>query len=198
MPHRLVKCPECVKAGLRSQVMQVGASLRTLMGSFPYYDSKGRYHDHDPNVTSTSYKCGRGHEWTEKTTKKCWCEEDSYEESDDKSLDGIVEDLTQYISSKCFDWYAHQTSQQHPRTWFNMERARKAIAATLENYTGSPRDTSPEASEAAQEVYDECVWAEEEHVAKTEARAVMDTEKAAKIIDAYFDDRIKRQRAETG
>lgn len=134
MPHGLVKCAECVKADVLSQVQQVGPSMCTDMGHDPYYDEKGRYHNHDPNVTTTSYKCSRDHEWTEKTRKKCWCEEDSYEENDDKSLDGIVENLIQYISSECFDWYEHQTSQRHPRTWFNVERAKKAIAAALEKY----------------------------------------------------------------
>jgi hypothetical protein len=57
-----VKCPECVKAGLRSTV-QVGYGTTTLLASRPYYDEDGVLHSHDPNRTSQTYGCSNGHEW---------------------------------------------------------------------------------------------------------------------------------------
>ena len=69
-----MKCPECEKAGEKSCVYPQGSSRTMLMGC-EYYDEEGRYHQHDPNVTTTGYRCSNGHEWVEKHIAKCWCEE---------------------------------------------------------------------------------------------------------------------------
>jgi len=65
-------CLECKKKGLKSQVYP-GVSSTTLLYCQPFYDEKGRYHDHDANTTTTEYSCSNGHKWVEKTTGSCWC-----------------------------------------------------------------------------------------------------------------------------
>jgi len=37
----------------------------------PYYDEDGVYHHHDTNITTSSYSCSNGHEWTTKSRGKC-------------------------------------------------------------------------------------------------------------------------------
>jgi hypothetical protein len=68
-----MKCPECVKAGQRSEVYDLGSST-TLMGVHAYYDENGQHHYHDPNKTTTGYRCSKGHEWSDTTRNFCWCE----------------------------------------------------------------------------------------------------------------------------
>jgi len=57
-----MKCPECEKLGLRSKVF-VGQATRTLMGYTSYYDEDGKFHNNNPNKTTTSYTCSNGHAW---------------------------------------------------------------------------------------------------------------------------------------
>jgi hypothetical protein len=57
-----MKCPECEKEGERSCVYDLGGRT-TLMGWMPFYDEDGRYHSHDLNETTHSYRCSRGHYW---------------------------------------------------------------------------------------------------------------------------------------
>lgn len=57
-----MKCPVCVKNKMKSCVY-VGGSMSTLMCGQPYYDEKGNYHHNDPNTTTTSYSCSKGHKW---------------------------------------------------------------------------------------------------------------------------------------
>ena len=63
-------CPECKASGLKSRVTPHGGS-RTLMRCSPYYDEDGVYHHHDTNITTSSYSCSNGHEWTTKSRGKC-------------------------------------------------------------------------------------------------------------------------------
>jgi len=65
-----VKCPECVKNGLRSKVWP-GAGTVTLMGWRTYYDEEGLFHVHDPNKYVMKYSCSNGHKWKESTLKPC-------------------------------------------------------------------------------------------------------------------------------
>ena len=53
-------CPVCQEQNLKSRVTG-GPGMTTLMGYFPYYDEDGKYHDHDPNTTTTHYNCSNGH-----------------------------------------------------------------------------------------------------------------------------------------
>lgn len=61
-----VKCPQCVKEGLKS-IVYVGASSRTLMCIQEWYDEYGNYHYYDPNTTTTNYTCSNGHSWSMKS-----------------------------------------------------------------------------------------------------------------------------------
>ncbi len=66
-------CPECEKESKISKVYP-GSSLMTLMYAAPFYDERGEYHHHDPNVITTTYKCTNGHAWTEiRKLGSCWC-----------------------------------------------------------------------------------------------------------------------------
>jgi len=63
-------CPQCAQEGERSKVW-AGASMGTAIYCQPYYDEDGVYHRHDPNTTTISYHCSRGHTWTKRTGKGC-------------------------------------------------------------------------------------------------------------------------------
>lgn len=67
-----MKCPVCVKEGLRSKVYG-GIGLSTLVYYEPFYDEDGEYHDHDGNAFTADYSCSYGHEFTVTSYKKCWC-----------------------------------------------------------------------------------------------------------------------------
>lgn len=69
-----MKCPTCVAEGKRSKVF-VGPSTSTCMSGASFYDEDGRPHFHDPNTTTTEYRCSNDHTWKEVDRKKCWCEE---------------------------------------------------------------------------------------------------------------------------
>lgn len=65
-----MKCKKCVKVGLRSR-LKIGMSSSTAMGFEHYYDEEGDYHYHDPNATTTSYYCSKGHRGTVKVAPHC-------------------------------------------------------------------------------------------------------------------------------
>lgn len=67
-----MRCPECIEGGVKSRVFTNGSST-TLMGHSPYYDEDGRYHNHDPNIRQSSYRCSNGHAWSQEDTHTCWC-----------------------------------------------------------------------------------------------------------------------------
>lgn len=69
-----MKCPTCVEEGNKS-IVSVGGSITTAMASHQFYDENGKYHLHDPNTSSTQYRCSNGHDWTESSKNKCWCEQ---------------------------------------------------------------------------------------------------------------------------
>lgn len=58
-----MQCPECQKEGKKSKVYQ-GMSTTTLLGWIPYWDEEGKYHNDNPNTTTTEYSCSNGHRWT--------------------------------------------------------------------------------------------------------------------------------------
>ena len=66
-----MKCPECVKAGLKSTVSDPDGGFSTCMGDHRYYDEDGNYHHHDPNYTSRIYRCSNGHEWDDAQPNRC-------------------------------------------------------------------------------------------------------------------------------
>jgi hypothetical protein len=65
----MIICKECVKQGLKSRVY-VGISTQTAMMGSSYYDESGNFHYHNPNTTTTNYKCSNGHEFQIKTGGK--------------------------------------------------------------------------------------------------------------------------------
>ena len=65
-----MKCPKCVEEGEKSQVYP-GLTSVTCMGYQPYYDEEGKFHRHDPNWHSSSFRCSRGHEWTRSWKAGC-------------------------------------------------------------------------------------------------------------------------------
>lgn len=67
-----VVCAACREEGLTSRV-NVGLAYATLLGYVAFHDESGRHHTHDPNVTTTDYTCTRGHTWSTKTRRPCWC-----------------------------------------------------------------------------------------------------------------------------
>ncbi len=67
-----MKCPECIKEGLKSSVCPGGSST-TLLCCPPFYDEDGKYHDHDRNWTTYDFTCSNGHIWAESSQGSCWC-----------------------------------------------------------------------------------------------------------------------------
>lgn len=67
-----VICLKCADDGETSIVEELG-SMRTLMYSAPFYDQEGRRHHHDSNISTTGFRCSRGHSWETKSKGSCWC-----------------------------------------------------------------------------------------------------------------------------
>lgn len=65
-----MKCPQCVKEGLRSIVRSHGGTV-TCMGWSPYYDEDGTFHSHDPNRHANAFSCGNGHQFTQTSYLHC-------------------------------------------------------------------------------------------------------------------------------
>lgn len=65
-----MRCEQCKIDGLRSK-MRTAGSTTTLMGGTQFYDEENQYHVHDPNITTTRWKCDWGHITLEKSTPKC-------------------------------------------------------------------------------------------------------------------------------
>jgi hypothetical protein len=76
-PDLRVLCPECKATGLKSRV-NPGMAMETCMGVDSYYDEEGRYHRHDPNITTQGFVCSNGHSWYTKTPSVCWCGKAGY------------------------------------------------------------------------------------------------------------------------
>lgn len=66
-----MKCPECVRLGLKSTLHGGDSVFTTCGGWSSYYDEDGRYHNHDPNWSSTTMRCSNGHLVSLKTRNKC-------------------------------------------------------------------------------------------------------------------------------
>lgn len=64
----------CKNNGIGHKVIDV-ESTSTLMGWSPFYDNKGHYHKHDPNIHTAYYSCSNMHSWFIETKNKCWCQD---------------------------------------------------------------------------------------------------------------------------
>jgi hypothetical protein len=65
-----VKCPTCVREGLRSSLTPYSLPV-TLMGSRRWYDEDGAYHVHDPNRVGQRFACSNGHQFETSYTPRC-------------------------------------------------------------------------------------------------------------------------------
>lgn len=63
-------CEECHLLGQKSRVTQ-GYSRSTLSMPHSYWDEEGDFHTHNNNVTTTEYRCSKGHVWVGKTSLSC-------------------------------------------------------------------------------------------------------------------------------
>jgi len=58
-----MKCPHCIKEGLKSTV-QVGMSTTTAVYYPQYYDEDGKLQSTGQNKTTTHYHCSNDHNFT--------------------------------------------------------------------------------------------------------------------------------------
>ena len=72
MAEKLTLCPVCVKEGKKSQVFP-GVAMTTAMYAQAFYDEKGKYHCHDPNITTRTYTCTNRHQWRVRSHGNCPC-----------------------------------------------------------------------------------------------------------------------------
>lgn len=68
-----MKCPECVRLGLTSNVYFAGYARTTLMGINRFYDEEGKLHEHNGNKRRQDYTCSNHHKFEAETSKSCWC-----------------------------------------------------------------------------------------------------------------------------
>ena len=66
-----MKCEKCVEAGLKSTINAPLGCFVTAMGYYRYYDEEGKYHSHNPNVSTSEYSCSQGHIWIQKERSGC-------------------------------------------------------------------------------------------------------------------------------
>lgn len=68
-----MKCPTCEAESQRSTVTKIGGASTLLHAPQLFFDEDGKQHHHDRNVTTAEYRCSRGHRFTIKSGKRCWC-----------------------------------------------------------------------------------------------------------------------------
>jgi hypothetical protein len=66
-------CEKCNELGLTSKLFLDGGCSVTCIGINGYYDDTGKYHYHDSNITTISFKCSNGHYGTIKSTDSSSC-----------------------------------------------------------------------------------------------------------------------------
>ena len=65
-----MKCPECERQGMVSKLyLQYGPT--TDMATHEFYDEEGKYHFHDPNSSTTIFKCTNRHVGAISQSRKC-------------------------------------------------------------------------------------------------------------------------------
>lgn len=83
-----MRCPICEKQELSSKYYfshnTIGA---TLLSSIDYYDEKGRFHYHDPNIHTVRSECSNGHKFIHRRMRNCCEEVPGMEESIDLTND---------------------------------------------------------------------------------------------------------------
>lgn len=66
-----MKCKICEQEDKVSRLYVSGGCTVTLMSWETYYDENGYYHNHDPNITTTAFKCSNGHYYKIESKKGC-------------------------------------------------------------------------------------------------------------------------------
>lgn len=67
-------CEQCQQEDKTSEIDVGTGAVSTAMAVRYFYDTEGRYHAHDPNWVTITFRCSNGHEWAETSQDKCWCE----------------------------------------------------------------------------------------------------------------------------
>ena len=96
-----MKCPECVKKGLKSQINLISVPVYCMAHS-PYYDEEGHFHSHNPNGQGFLYRCSNGHEWGPGPVPCPTCGT-GWKEYERKKQEEYQKKRRDYISSKGFD-----------------------------------------------------------------------------------------------
>jgi hypothetical protein len=67
-----MKCPECVRTGLKS-IVHVDDWCLTFDTAFgqTYYDEEGRHHVHDSNLAPHGFRCSNGHKGSIWPSSRC-------------------------------------------------------------------------------------------------------------------------------
>lgn len=68
---QLLFCKQCENEGETSTITGNGYGTSTLMDWYPSYDEQGRYHSHNPNWHTSSWRCSRGHVFTVRSKNGC-------------------------------------------------------------------------------------------------------------------------------
>ena len=67
-----MRCPQCVQEDQTSRCFKGNRTVTTAMaGVQRYWDEAGVYHSHDPNRSTSTFHCSRGHRWTITTRQQC-------------------------------------------------------------------------------------------------------------------------------
>lgn len=67
-----MKCTKCQATGELSEV-DVLSSSTTQLEKRVYFDTAGDQHVHNPNITTTRYRCTNGHRFEERSCWQCTC-----------------------------------------------------------------------------------------------------------------------------
>lgn len=68
-----MKCPECVKQGLRSHVFIINSSSENIGDVFQYFDEDGVWHNHIQTLTIIKYRCHNYHYFQKIERSRCQC-----------------------------------------------------------------------------------------------------------------------------
>ena len=71
------ECPTCKADGVVCRATSVEKKQITRLKPVEYWDEEGLYHWHDLNMIKATWRCLKGHKWSEEVRRceKCWCGE---------------------------------------------------------------------------------------------------------------------------
>lgn len=71
VPSTIPICPKCEKAAWKSCVFEHASSTTCMGGASTFRDEDGKHHIHDPNWTTTTYRCSLNHVFQVASKKPC-------------------------------------------------------------------------------------------------------------------------------